>query len=345
MLGPVDLAYVSLSGQEPAPEYAAIDGLQFHPINPSRGLRRAASYAASRARGVPDATARAISPELISQAERMASEPGLGRVVVGDPSAASALLRTAGRRPVTYNAHNVGPINFGLSEPLRRPTRALANAYERRLLGAASESWMVSRHDMHQAQQLVPGARLRYVPNVVDVAAISPVDGLGPPPHRLLMVADFDYEPNRKGREWLVTEIMPLVWRDIPDARLALAGRESGQWRAPDSRIDILGFVADLHAAYAQAGCVVVPITTGGGTPLKFVEALAHGVPVVATGFAARGLDVVAGEHYIGSDDAGSFADAIVRVLRDGAPELAAAGRRLTEEHYSVAALAQLIAA
>ena len=86
----------------------------------------------------------------------------------------------------------------------------------------------------------------------------------------------------------------------------------------------------DLADAYAGAGCAIVPLLTGGGSPLKFVEALAYGLPVVATPHAAAGLDVVAGEHYLRGRRPRSFADALVAVLDATArAELAARGRAL----------------
>ncbi len=345
MLGPVDLAYVLLSGEDPSPEYLGIDDLAFHPISPSRGLRRAAAYAQARVHAVPNSCARAVSPELISEGMRLALEPKRGRVVAGDPSAATALLDVARQRPVIYNSHNVGPANFGVTEPRFAISATATQIHERRLLRAAAESWMVSRNDMKAAHKMVPEAHLRYVPNAVDVAAIHPVNSAAAPGALLLMVADFHYAPNRVGRDWLVEEILPRVWRDLPDARLLLVGRGSREWPPADPRIETAGFVDDLESVYEQAACVVVPVTTGGGTPLKFVEALAYQVPIVATGFAARGLDAVAGEHYLRGDDAESFAHAIVGVLREGASTLAAAGRRLAEAEYSVQALAERIAA
>ncbi len=55
---------------------------------------------------------------------------------------------------------------------------------------------MVSEADMAGARELCPTARLRYVPNVVDVAAIAPVSPLTAEP-RAIFVASFHYEPNR----------------------------------------------------------------------------------------------------------------------------------------------------
>jgi glycosyltransferase involved in cell wall biosynthesis len=75
------------------------------------------------------------------------------------------------------------------------------------------------------------------------------------------------------------------------------------------------------------------------------VEALAYGVPVVATPLAARGLLVRAGEHFLAGADADAFAAQVAGVLTHGAPAIAARGRELAEAEYSLQALATRIAA
>ena len=73
----------------------------------------------------------------------------------------------------------------------------------------------------------------------------------------------------------------------------------------------------------------MVPLLQGGGTPLKFIEALAYGLPVIATARAATGCEVRDGEDCLIADDEEAFAAALVRVLRDGAPELGLRGREI----------------
>jgi glycosyltransferase involved in cell wall biosynthesis len=291
---------------------------------------------------------RGTSPELIEAGEALAESSGRGRVIVGDANAATAMMPLARRRPVIYNAHNFE------SDYVRSPTgphvlsRALIRNYERRLIGVADESWMVSRADVQSAQALVPAARVRYVPNVVDVRAIEPTPArhgrAAAEPGRLLMVGDFTYPPNIDGRELLVRSVLPLVWQQMPAVRLTLAGRGMDDWRAPDERIEAAGFVEDLAVLYRQADCVVVPIEEGAGSPLKFIEALAYAVPVVATPKAARGLEVLEGVHFLQGDDVASLAAAIVEVLREGGAAIAAEGRLLAEREYSIESLAERIA-
>ena len=342
-LGPVDLVYAAFGG-EVAPEYRAIAGLTLHPCLPSRGPRRAVAYTRARTRGVPDGFARAVSPELAARAGELAAAPGRGRVVADGPTAAATLLPLAARRPVIYNAHNLesayrrGAFAQGLGTPeqLRR--------FERRLLEAAAESWMVSEADVQGARALAPGALVRYVPNVVDVAAIAPVHHEHPG-RRALFLADFTYAPNADALRFLLDEVLPRVWEQMPDARLVLAGRGLDGAPSTDPRVERLGFVPTPADAYAVADCALVPLLDGGGSPLKFVEALAYGLPVVATPVAAAGLEVREGEHYVGAEGAEAFAAAVTRVLRHGAPELSARGRELARRRYSIEALTETIAA
>jgi glycosyltransferase involved in cell wall biosynthesis len=340
----LDLLYVRFGAAEPDAAFRSIPGVQLHEVVPSRGLQRMLSYGAARRSGVPDRFARGISRELANAADTLAADANRGRVIADGPITAAALGHLARRRPVIYNAHNLESAFRGdLDGVTERHIRAL-RSFERGLLARASESWMVSRLDLEGAHELCPSATLRYAPNVVDVAAITPV----PPAvdeRRALFVANFTYEPNRKGLLFLLDEVLPRVWEQLPDARLALVGAGLEQPPSADPRVQALGFVDDLRDAYAGASCVVVPLLQGGGTPLKLIEALAYGLPVIATRRAVAGLDVRDGQHCLVADDAETFVAALVKVLRDGAPELGRQGRELAEERYSIEALTRLLGA
>jgi len=341
--GALTLLYVRFGAIEPDAAFQAIPGVELVEVVPSRGLRRMLAYAAARRAGTPHGFARGVSLELADEAARLAAEPDRGRVIADGPVAATALAPLARRRPVIYNAHNLeSGFRHDLDERGLGSPRAL-RAFERRLLERAAESWIVSEADIAAAHELCPDARLRYVPNVVDVTAIEPVSSLAREP-RAIFVASFAYEPNRNGLRFLLQEVFPRVWARLPDARLALAGGGLQTPPSADPRVEAIGFVEDLRAAYSSARCAVVPLLQGGGTPLKFVEALAYGLPVIATPLAASGLDVRDGENCLLAEDGEAFAAALIRVLADGAPELGRRGRELAAERYSIEALSELLA-
>jgi glycosyltransferase involved in cell wall biosynthesis len=350
--GGLDLLYARFEAPEPDAAFRAIPGIALHEVLPSRGARRLLAYARARAAGAPATIARGASPELTARATELARAAGRGRVIADGPVVAAALAGLARRRAVIYNAHN---FESGFRHELEGapPARALRR-FERDVLAHASESWMVSEPDLAAAHELCPSARLRLVPNVIDVGAIEPVQVVAPE-QRAIFVANFAYAPNRDGLRFLLAEVFPRVWVELPDATLTLVGAGLQASSTPtsrelqaligDPRVEALGFVEDLREAYARARCAVVPLLQGGGTPLKLLEALAYGMPVVATPRATAGLAVRDGEHCLIAAGADAFAAALCGALRDGDPELGRRGRELVAERYSVEALGRLLSA
>jgi glycosyltransferase involved in cell wall biosynthesis len=342
--GGLELLYARFGADEPDAAFRAIPGIELHEVMPSRGARRLLAYGAARASGVPDAFARGVSPELARAARRLAADPQRGRVIADGPTAAATLARLARARAVIYNAHNLeSSFRHDLDAGGLGSPRAL-RAFERRLLAGAAESWMVSESDILAARRLCPQAHLRYVPNVVDVAAIAPVSPSAGQ-RRAVFVANFAYEPNRNGLRFLLEDVFPLVWAQLPHVRLALVGGGLERPASTDARIETLGFVPDLAHVYAQASCALAPLLQGGGTPLKLIEALAYGLPVIATPLAVAGLEVRDGEHCLVADTAAEFAAALLTTLCDDvSPELGRRGRKLAAERYSIEALGRILA-
>ncbi|HTA14101.1 MAG TPA: glycosyltransferase [Solirubrobacteraceae bacterium] len=340
--GSLTLIYVRFGPAKPDRAFKAIPGIELCEVVPSRGVRRLLAYAGARLAGVPDGFARGISPELASAASSLARAPACRRVIADGPTAAAALAKLAGERPVIYNAHNLeSSFRHELGLEQRSRLRGL-RSFETRLLGRSSESWMVSEADMRDARELCPAAKLRFAPNVVDVAAICPVAKLAPEPCAIF-VANFTYEPNANALAFLLEQVMPRAWEQLPEARLLLVGAGLERPPSDDPRVRALGFVDDLASAYRQSRCAVVPLLQGGGSPLKLIEALAYGLPVIATPRAVAGLHLSDGEDCLVASGGGEFADVLVRVLRDGAQDIARAGRRTAQERYSIEALGALL--
>lgn len=341
-LGPVDIVYGAFGGPAPDDAYLGLADVRLHRVDRPGTAARLPAYLRARLKGVPDDFARGIWPELASRTAQLA-ESLHARVIAEGPIAAAGLLRFARDNPAIYCAHNLeSSFRHRLGEE-GISQRGLAR-FERLLLERYAESWMVSPADMEGAAALAPGAGLRLVPNVVDVAAIEPVAPRSGE-RRVLFLADLGYKPNREALQLLLDEAMPSLWQHAPDVRLVVAGKGSDRIDAVDERVEAQGFVPELRDLYEAAGCVAVPLLEGGGSPLKFVEALAFGMPIVATPRAAAGLAVEAGEHYVEAEAAGEpFAHGLLAALDPeiGNP-LGRAGRRLAEREYSIEALVRCL--
>jgi glycosyltransferase involved in cell wall biosynthesis len=332
----VELAFVVFGASSPAPEYARLDSVTLRPLHASRGPRRGIEFARAVSRGTPVGVARGLSPALARVLEGVDADT---RVIADAPVAAAALLPFTGDREIVYLAHNVESSGFRGGRE-----REALERFERRVFRAFSECWMATRADERGARALAGGrAATRYVPNVIDVTGITPGSPSG---HgRLLFVGDFAYGPNREALALLADEVLPALWETMPEVRLSAVG--SGLPEAPrDPRIETPGFVESLASAYGTADVVVVPLLRGGGSPLKFVEGLAYGLPVVATPHAAALLEEgVPGRDFVVADGPREFAAAVADLLGDPdrAGAIGRAGRELVERHYSVDHLATLL--
>jgi glycosyltransferase involved in cell wall biosynthesis len=329
-LAPVDLLHTDFEARgfvHPPPP-----GVRFHEVRGARGIGGTFAVLRARVGGVPAPIARGLWPELRAAAESRAADAGL--VIADDPMAAVGLRDLAGQRPVVYSAQGL--------ESLARPdgkSPARLRAFERRLLETAAETWVPSRVELESARELVPDATVRYVPTVVDVAAIEPARALADPPEALF-VADFTSASNREALR-LLGRVLPFVWESVPELRLIVAGRGAEAPRDGDPRVTILGFVDDLGPLYERASCALVPAVSGSGAPVKFVEALAHGVPVVSTPHGAAGLEAVAGRDHLEGEGPESLAEALVATLDpERGRALGAAARALAEREYSIESLA-----
>jgi polysaccharide biosynthesis protein PslH len=341
---PLDVVYGAFGAPEPDSAYTDLTGVRLHRVERPAPLARGPAYLRARLSGLPDDFARGVWPGIAARTAELAAGPEGARVIAEGPLAAAALLPFAKRHPAVYCAHNLESSfrhRLGGAAASERGLRR----FERLLLERYAESWMVSDADIEGARALAPGAALRLVPNVVDVAAIAPVPPRGGQ-RRVLFLADLGYAPNREALRMLLDEAMPSLWPQAPDVRLIVAGKGSDRIDAADPRVEARGFVPDLRELYEEAGCVAVPLLEGGGSPLKFVEALAFGMPIVATPRAAAGLLARAGEHYLEAEpDGPAFAAGILAALEPAAGNpLGRAGRELAEREYSIEALERHLA-
>jgi glycosyltransferase involved in cell wall biosynthesis len=142
----------------------------------------------------------------------------------------------------------------------------------------------------------------------------------------------------------LLTRIWPRVRARRPAARLLLAGWGMGQaFGAHDGRdgVTVRGDVPDARRDFFErAALFAYPLERGSGMKVKVLEAMAYGLPVVATREGLEGVIDVPGSPPAAPDDDAAFAARVADLLAAPAERrrLADAGRRLVEAHFSPAA-------
>ena len=119
---PVDFVYGAFGAEAPDDAYRAIADVTLHRVERPTRLERAPAYLRARLSGVPKDFARGIWPGVPAIVEEIAGTDD--RVIADGPVVAAALLPLAGRRSMTYSAHNLeSSFRHGLEgkEGIRQP--------------------------------------------------------------------------------------------------------------------------------------------------------------------------------------------------------------------------------
>ena len=160
----------------------------------------------------------------------------------------------------------------------------------------------------------------------------------------ILFVAGFGHPPNVDAAKWLVEEIMPLVWKVEPTAKVSLVGSNPTEAvkALSSTLVEVTGYVSDteLQRRYALARVAVVPLRFGAGVKSKVTESLQQGVPLVTTAVGAQGLPDIERCTLV-SDSPVEIAHAIVSLLTDNErwTVLSRAGAHYAEANFSAATM------
>jgi glycosyltransferase involved in cell wall biosynthesis len=238
-------------------------------------------------------------------------------------------------RRVAYEQSALRRFYFALeSRKLRRYEAAVAGDFDTNLV--------VSRLDGERLQEICPRVTTAVLANGVDVEYFrrqSPTTTVER--GHLIMVSGMNWFPNRDAVLLMAESIWPELTKVMPDARLTIVGASPPHailnLAARDRRVTVTGFVDDVRPYMERAQVYLCPMRDGGGTRLKILDALAMGVPIVATQMALEGIDVVAESDVLVADAPGEFVNQVVRLVGDRTlwDRLHSNGRAFVERHFA----------
>jgi len=218
---------------------------------------------------------------------------------------------------VMHNLESEGYAERAATEtsPLRRAVllreARLLQALARRALRAASVVACLSDDDARQLRACVAACG-GHAPVEVLPGFASPEVKMEPSTapvgaaRRIGLLGTWTWGPNRAGLAWMLDRVLPLL---PPACKLLLAGSGLEGCALP-ARTESLGRVVDVRLFYDSVDVVAIASHTGSGVQEKAIEAIASGLPVVASRHALRGLGPPWPRNVYVADDPSSFAHA-----------------------------------
>jgi len=157
---------------------------------------------------------------------------------------------------------------------------------------------------------------IEIVPNCLNIDDYKNIK-VDKKPNTLIFTGPFKYHVNYEAMHWFIGEVFPLVLKRVPDAQLIITGDHANLPLPSYKNVTLAGYVNNIKTLIASSSVSIAPLLSGGGTRLKILEAMALGIPVVATSKGAEGLDVIDGEHLLLANTPMEYAECVIRLLKD----------------------------
>lgn len=236
-----------------------------------------------------------------------------------------------------------GTAEQGLRDRLTLP---LLKRYEHHYCQKFSDLVVTTAEDRRQMSELSGKDRIHVVSNGVDLDTFE-MRSQDPGGHSLVFIGAMDNLPNIDAVTFLAKEIFPLVRQSYPDATLSLVGARPTSAVRSLSKIPgviVTGKVPEMTPYLHKSTVCVVPMRSGYGIKNKTLEAMAAGIPVVASdrgleGLETEGKDAPPGalKRALKADSPEEYVEAISRLF-DSAElraELSQNGRAMIEERFT----------
>ena len=154
----------------------------------------------------------------------------------------------------------------------------------------------------------------------------------------IVFTGNMSYAPNVNAVEYLANEILPIVWKTLPNATMYIAGANPDPKvkKAANDRIIVSGWLDDIRDAYAQSRVFIAPMRIGTGLQNKLLEAMSMGLPAITTPLANGSLGAQAGKEILVGSNAEALAQHLITLLTDEekATQIAQSGYDFTNRVY-----------
>jgi len=204
-------------------------------------------------------------------------------------------------------------------------------SYEKRVGAAFDISVFISDNELEIFKSYTPKVKAVSISNGVDFEYFGDVrnvrdvrtnevieragrsDGLN-----ILFTGAMDYFPNEDGMIFFYRNIWPTVKEKLPQSKFYIVGgnpsKKLKSLPEKDNDIVVTGYVNDVREYMRKADVFVAPLRIARGMQNKVLEAMAAGLPVVATPQAAQGIDSNNDSFLFVEDSADKFAERTIKL-------------------------------
>ena len=133
----------------------------------------------------------------------------------------------------------------------------------------------------------------------------------------LFHLGAMDWRPNKEGLEWFIDEIWPDIEKLNSELRFYIAGKAMQQhfYDYDSDNLVVEGEIFDAIEFMNSKAIMIVPLLFGSGMRVKIIEGMAMKKCVIATSYAAEGLNYENGKDILIADTVDEFYRCILQCI------------------------------
>lgn len=197
---------------------------------------------------------------------------------------------------------------------------------------------VVSPKDKKALEACLPKLKISIIPNGVDFDYFKALDKLSVS-HNLIFTGVMSYKPNIDAMRYFCKKVLPLIKNEIQDIKLYIVGKDPAEKikQLASKEVIVTGYVDSIRDYVKEASVYVCPLRMGSGIKNKILEAMAMGIPIVATSLSIEGIEAVQGRDIIVADKPEEFAKSVIDLISDEGKRsyLAENAKKLVQEKYN----------
>lgn len=206
------------------------------------------------------------------------------------------------------------------------------------LISKVDVCWTITDVEKDHAKELAPEANIFTSSVGVDFEQFPLSDNNHREAHSLIIATTYKWVHNVDGLLWFLDNVLPIVHQTFADVKLRILGKEAGNKFEGYKHIgvDVVGYVDEIKPYFDKSAIYIAPLFVGAGVRIKILEAMAMGLPVVASKVSAAGIEASQSDGLFVSDSPEENATMIISLMQDAElrNNLGKAARKFIEDNF-----------
>jgi glycosyltransferase involved in cell wall biosynthesis len=198
--------------------------------------------------------------------------------------------------------------------------------YESDVFTRFKKHFIITEQDRNQIPH-VSNQQIKVVSNGVDLDYFKPSKNEVEKKYDVVFSGNMGYPPNITCAEILCKQIMPIVWKSKPNAKVVIVGTSPSKsvLDLASETVTITGRVEDIRTYFYQSKIFVGPLFMNTGLQNKLLESMALMIPCITSTLANNALKGKSEHDILIADTVQDFATKILELLDNDAERISLA--------------------